>query len=163
MYVQNQSNASFVLYLNQTDLCQYDISPDSVTPEDAIELFKSHFQPPDSRPYIVSQIELFPGKNELMMFIHTEDTAPALFSFEDIEQLISAAAAAPESCASSLLFYDGDYIMAVWPPDSPLSLLLSEYGRELLCPSHIYFHILEHGKTLIMYDAIKKLKESFSK
>lgn len=163
MVIHNTKNSSFMLYLDTDDFEKLHINPESLSAEEAINIFKSYCESCGNYSFTKAYIELFPGNCDLLMFVHTENSDPALFAFDEFESLLSSVQFLPDNSTASLLFFENKYIIAVWPQDSPLSFALSEFGEELFKSPNYYSHILEHGKMLITCDAIGKLKKIFHK
>lgn len=163
MEVQTISNMSFAVYLDSRDLSEHHIKPDGITSEDTAAILRTAFQKLGRTFCSKAYVDFFPGRDEVMLFVRLNFKDPLFFRFEDFESVITAAAACGDVPFSSLFYIDGHYVLAVYrlegEPD-PISLF--EFGAQLEYPADFALHLSEHGRELILNNAISVLREKFS-
>lgn len=155
MDIQMITDRSFSIYLTGSELTARHIVPGAVSLADAEHLIEGIFGESTGR----SKVELFCGRDDLIIFVRRPEAVPEVYVFPASEPLICAACAAPEE-PSALWYAEGRYILAVWPLDSPCSVL-GEFGDRLEAPPEYLAHLKEHGKELIGQNAIARLKTTF--
>ncbi len=162
MEVQSIGNTSFAVYLSKSDLTERNIKPGAIKSEEMTEILRAAFKELGRTFCPRTYVELFPGQNELMLFVRLNFKKPVFFCFDDFEEVVSAALASTDSPLSSLFYISGRYILAVYQPEGerdPISF--SEFGQKLTFPADYVLHLAEHGQELIANNAVSILREKF--
>ena len=162
MDIQSISANSFSIYLDEGELQALRIDPRSVTEREAADIFQSALQSLGYDPGSgAAYIELFPGKQELLLFINTKLGDPVFFQFDDFEAVL-AAAANLSPCPSALTYLGGKYILTLYPAPGQTALAPCEdFGVQLPNPPRFELHLREHGKTLVFPNAVAHLQNIF--
>ena len=162
MTIQPISAASVALYLTPADLRELDVDPETLTAERTLELARDAFRQaglPLEQPV---EIETYPDKNGVLVFIHISPVQPAAWYFEDLEDLLSAAAVLGGDCPDSALYGWEDGCWLVLPgQDAGLAARLSEFGSQELEDRYIIPRLAEYGKCLIPENALAVLRRHF--
>ena len=103
MTIQPISEASVALYLTPADLRERGVCPDALTAEHTLELARDAFRqaglPLEGR----LEIETYPDKCGVLVFVHLNPTQETAWRFGDCESLLAAAAALGENCPGGAL------------------------------------------------------------
>lgn len=160
MDIQAIGGGGFTVYIGEPELHRRHMEPQSVTARDARELVRGVL---DCCETGTVSLELYPGRHELLIFVRRSAGEPEFYSFPDLESLLEALAALETDLASSLFFYNGAYILAVWPREGARVPALGEFGTPLSVPGAFLLHLREHGKTLCEGDAAGALLRVFER
>ncbi len=160
MDIQAIGSRAFTVYIGEPELHRRNIEPQSMTVSDARELVRGVLD--DSDTGSVS-LELYPGRHELLIFVRRNAGEPEFYSFPDLEALLEALAALSPDAASSLFFYNGAYILAVWPVEGARVPALCEFGAPLPRPGAFLLHLREHGKIIREGDAAEAFLRAFGR
>ena len=156
--------ASFAVYLGEGDLKTLHITPTQMTEKDTEDVLHLALRNLGKKRCRQVQTEFFPGKHELLLFIRINTGRVTFFSFDEFEDVCSAAAGCADLLPSTLTFLDGRYVLSVCPWDSAdLPSCLVEFGEHLHYPPEYELFLIEHAKTLIPNDAIATLCDYFCK
>ena len=149
---------TFSVYISESELLSRNIAPAGVSISQAEDLVRGAI----GCVHGTMMMDLFPGRHELLIFVHSDPDGPMFITFDDLEELLEASLSVSFSTASSLFLYEGKYILAVWnwTPDEAVSLL--EFGHLLELPPEFLFHLREHGCVLLEPRALQTLKSIFS-
>lgn len=163
MEIQAVSGTALTIYLNSDDLKERNLRPDSVTKRDAEALLKYAADTVGCGNVKKVYIELFPGKEEMLLFVRLSACAPLFFAFSNIEDVIAAALNVHDVMPSSLTYIDGVYILTVYPWERDMSdAVLAEYGERLAMKPEFELYLFEHGKILMRTEAIGRLNQLFT-
>ncbi len=160
MDIQAIGGGGFTVYIGEPELHRRHIEPQSVTARDARELVRGVL---DCCETGAVSLELYPGRHELLIFVRRSAGEPEFYSFPDLESLLEALAALGTDLASSLYYYDGAYILAVWPQEGARVPALCEFGAPLALSGAFLLHLREHGKVLGEGDAAETLLRAFGR
>ncbi len=158
MDIQAIGSRAFSVYIQEAELLSRHLAAGTMTARDARTLVA---------PLIGNDglgavnLELYPGRHEVLIFVSRASGEPEFFSFPDVEALIEAAGSGLGGIASSLFWYGGAYILAVWPADGRPAGALREFAEPLENPGAFLLHLREHGKLLIDGDALDTLRGYF--
>ena len=161
MLIQKIGNGSVSVYMAPDDLKLMQIEPDGMTDCDMLRVLKQVFQSMGQKMAGNVQLEIYPGRNDMLLFIRQSRMRPLFFSFSSFEDLLSAVSYS-EVLPSSLYYIDGIYILSVTPWDGDcVDSAFFEFGEKLDIEPDYMLHVTEHGKTIIGCDAINTLRSSF--
>lgn len=162
MDIQHLKGAAFAVYVSGDELREEHIDPADVTVDDTERILASAFSRLGRQREEQVFLELFPGRDDLLLFVRPARTAPLFFTFDGLEALVAAADSWHGDAASSLWYIDGRYILAVWPWDAPDDChALLEFGESLDKPPEYEPFLSEHGRILASPDALGSLRKAF--
>lgn len=159
MDVQVIGRSAFTVYIDGEELERRRLDPRSITALEARALVSSVI---GCDPFGAVSLELYPGQHELLIFVRRSSGEPEFFSFEDFEELLGAVNSCADEPTSSLFYYDGRYILAVWGFDGQTGAAFSEFAESLAFPAGYLMHLREHGRTIAEGDAVHILRSCFS-
>lgn len=159
MDIQAIGGGGFTVYIGEPELHMRHLEPQSVTVRDARELVRGVLDCCDTGAV---SLELYPGRHELLIFVLRSAGEPEFYSFPDLESLLEALSALGPR-ASSLFFYNGSYILAVWSGDGARVPALCEFGAPLSRPGAFLLHLREHGRVIRETDAAETLLRAFGR
>ena len=164
MDIQTIGSSSLTIYISPAEMRSRNIAPGSLTADDTKNILHSALDMIGQNEYTKVSLELFPGKEDLLLFVRMCLGAPLFFSFDDLELLIAAACECSDEAPSSLSFMDSRYILTVtpWEHDNAAPILY-EFGELIDAPQQYEEYIKEHGQMLIKSDALTVLKKHFTK
>jgi len=107
-------------------------------------------------------LELFAGRDSLLLVARAHSGTPYFFMFRDIECLIDAAKLCPDDIISFLSYCGDCYYLIVYPWDreAPPNALY-EYGEEFPLHPNYAFHLTEHGNVLLGPSALDEIRKRF--
>lgn len=158
MDIQAIGSRAFSVYIQEAELLRRHLAAGTMTVRDARTLVAPLI---DSDGLGAVNLELYPGRHEVLIFVSRAAGEPEFFSFPDVETLLEAAGSGLGGIASSLFWYGGAYILAVWPSDGRPAGALREFAEPLENPGAYLLHLREHGKLLIDGDALETLRGYF--
>ena len=162
MEVQPMGGGGFYIYLNRGEL------PPSISPEltaaDALRLVRRTVGREFSSSGLRYCLELYEGRDTLLLFARPGAGEPAYFAFRDLEDLIRAAQSCAPGVISFLFSYGDTYYLTVYG-DGPerIPACLCEFGEELALSRFFPLFLAEHGAALMGPYAIDKLKSVFGR
>jgi len=159
MDVQTITGRSFAVYITPDELARRKISPRDVTADAALDILS---------PILGREgdfcLDLFPGRNDLLVFVRKCWGPPLFYAFSDFEDLVSAVHACRADAPSSLYYREGTYILAVRRTDCGSSLsAFSEFGDELDLPPDYSLYLAEHAKLILPKGALNIIRAFFDK
>lgn len=95
------------------------------------------------------ELELYPGRNCILLFARLLSRNPVFYRFFDTDALIEAERSVRDLPPSTLFSYEGSYIVAITPYadlDTPPDL--SEYAERLNAPPAFMAVLRERGETM---------------
>ena len=162
MDIQFISRASYAVYIGEEELTQRGICPASVTKEQLEPILSPIFEHSSGSFEKNVYFELYPGKNDVLVFIRFASGRTEFFSFQDFEILLTAVKECSDTLPAELINLENTYILAIspWEGDAiPASLF--EFGEKLPYPPAYLYHLREHGNIIIKNYAIGRLKQLF--
>lgn len=158
MDIQAIGSRAFTVYIPESELRSRHLVAQNMTARDARSIVSSLIEC-DALGAV--NLELYPGRHEVLIFVSRSSGEPEFFTFPDVETLITAAGSGIGGIASTLFWYNGAYILAVWPSESRPAGALREFAAPLSNPGAFLLHLREHGKLLIDGDALDTLLAAF--
>ena len=99
MTIQPISPSVSLLYLTRSELQERGLHPDSLTHENTLTLAKEGLSALGLQTEDLLQLESYPDKNGLLLFIHTPPGTPTVWRFSDGDALLDAVTALPDLAA----------------------------------------------------------------
>lgn len=158
MVIQEISGLAYSVYISERELNEKHLTPSAVTAADAMELVSAITPPDRSAGRCTTQLELYPGRHELLIFVRRGPEKLRVMSFRSIEDVISAVTDGGAADPSSLFYYDNRYILVMWLRNGEA---VCEFGDEMPVTAAFLPHLYEHGRTLCDGCAVGTLKGAF--
>ena len=105
MTIQPINPSVSLLYLTRSELQERGLHPDSLTHENTLTLAKEGLSALGLQTEDLLQLESYPDKNGLLLFIHTPPGTPTVWRFPDSDALLDAAAAVQNLAAQPLYWW----------------------------------------------------------
>lgn len=162
MTIQPISAASAALYLTPADLRERGVCADELTAEHTLELTRDAFRQAGLPLEGSLEIETYPDKCGLLVFVHICPAQQTVWSFEDFESLLAAAAALGADEPDGALYWWLDRCWLVLPGrESGVSARLSEFGRQETGDPYLSARLEEYGTPLLTANAPSALRKHF--
>lgn len=158
MDIQVIGSRTYSVYIAGPELERRHLDPQGITARQAREIVRDLIGC-DGTDTV--SLELYPGRHEVLIFVRRSAGEPEFYVFYDLESLLEAIAACGREAASSLFFYNGTYILALWSDDGLRRGALCEFGEPLDLPGGFLPHLREHGRVIRDGDAAEALTEAF--
>ncbi len=158
MDIQAIGSRAFTVYIGEPELQKRHIEPRSITVSAAKELVRGVLDCPDTGTV---SLELYPGRHELLIFVRRSAGEPEFYEFSDFEAVLRALSSLSRDTASSLFYYNGTYILAVWPGEGARIQALCEFGTAAARPGAYLLHLREHARVIADGDAAEALTRFF--
>ena len=157
MDIQAINSRSFSIYISGDELTKRHITPDSVTCSEARDILR--FALGDD--FGTARMDLFPGRDEMLIFVRKNIERPALFRFYDFEDLAAAVSQCSPDDPAELIYCDDSYILVLWSWDG-VPCAPVEFGDPLDVHPDYLLHLREHGRVIFDDYAVAGLREIFS-
>jgi negative regulator of genetic competence, sporulation and motility len=156
MEIHSTGNGNFFIYVDKPEIKGYADEGD-VDAEAIVELVRQTREAPGD-----TYLEVFQGRESLLIFARSHAGTPTIFVFNSIEPLIAAARACPSESITFLAHASESYYLIYYPWDSESPpAALCEFGE--VAREHPAFarHIAEHGRVLLGPTALEDLNAIF--
>ena len=120
--------------------------------KESVKFIVSHALNLPSLPYD-TEIELYEGSDDIVIFTHLP---LSVYAFDNFEDVISACKES-RTDISALYYYDDEYILSVPMPDA----VLDEFSHRIDTNRNFDAFLNEHGKLIIPFDAVNFVKNTF--
>ena len=162
MEIQPIGSESLYIYICGEELEGFPMQSDDIGSEDAAEILKAALGEGFSEIWENAYLEMYSGRDELLLFARPHSGKPVIFAFPEIESVIYSARCCRESIISYLSLLGEEYYLILYPwrgksPPEPFF----EYGELCQLPPLFALHILEHGKILAGPAAIDEINSVF--
>lgn len=161
MIVQNIGTRALSMYIDSDELSDLGLSPEKIGQHEANQLLRKALNEKSLKEWKAAEMEVYPGKDSILLFVRRKSTKPCYFSFSDFEALISACKLC-KPLPSSLIQIESKYLLTVYPfeGDNPPAIL-SEYGTQLDLSTCLAIHYEEQGQYIFMEKAIALIQKYF--
>jgi len=161
MIIQNIGTRALSMYIDSKELDEMGLRPDEIGQQEAGQLLKKALDDSSLKQWKAAEMEVYPGKDSILLFVRRKSTKPFHFVFNDFEALISASEFCQE-LPSSLIDLNGKYLLTVFPleGDSPPAAL-SEFGNSVDVSPCLSIHYEEQGKYIFSQQAISEIRRLF--
>lgn len=146
MTIQPIGSSTLVLYLTFSDLQERGLHPDSLTQEHTLELAREGLFLISKTASDPLELESYPDKNGLLLFIHISPPAQSVWRFMDSNAFLDAVFSMPNITAAALYWWNesiwlipadnADYSLSEFADliesDPLLSARLAEYATPLI-------------------------------
>lgn len=105
MTIQSISPTASLLYLTCAELQERGLHPDFLTHQDTWNLAKEGLSTLGRTADDLLELESYPDKHGLLLFLHTPPNAPAVWRFADSDCLLDAITALPNLAAQPLYWW----------------------------------------------------------
>lgn len=162
MTIQPISAASVALYLTPADLRERGVCADDLNAEYTLELTRDAFRQAGLPLEGSLEIETYPDKCGLLVFVHLSPARQTIWFFEDFESLLAAAAALGTDESDGALYWWNDRCWLVLPGrETDISARLSEFGSQETGDPYILSRLEEYGIPLLTANAPSALRKHF--
>lgn len=162
MTIQPISAASVALYLTPADLRERGVCSDALTAKDTLELTRHAFRQAGLPLEGALEIESYPDKCGLLVFVHINPPGQTVWAFDDLESLLGGAAALGAEEPDGALYWWEDRCWLVLPGrETDISARLSEFGSQETGDPYIAARLEEYGTPLLPARAPSALRKYF--
>lgn len=162
MTIQPISAASAALYFTSADLQEHGFHPDELTDEQILLLAQQALSQSKLTLDAPLEIETYPDKHGLLIFVRTTAPLETVWCFEDFEHLLAAAVTLGEHDTDGALYRWEKHSWLVLPGhDARISAHLSEFGRSAARDPYIRAKLAEYGTLILPEQALSTLKAYF--
>lgn len=163
MTINHIGTRAMSLYITETELRTYDLTPDTIGREDAMGLLKLALTETRLDRWEAAELEVYPGKDSVLLFARRKSGVPKHFLFPAFEVLVQVSHLVPDLLPSSLARTEAGYVLTIYPyeGDQPPAVFY-EYGEPLPGASCLPAHWTEQGQMLIASSAIACLRGNFA-
>jgi len=146
------------LYITAPELEARNLCPQSLNRSDALDLLATALAESRLDGWEAAELELFPGREGVLLFARRKSGLPRHFHFFDFETLLQAVHTCPDALPSTLARVGNGYLLTVYPfeGESPPSALY-EFGIALGQNTYLEAHLTEQGEVLIPNAAMSAL------
>jgi len=150
------------LYITAPELYARNLSPESLNRADALDLLALALTESRLDGWEAAELELFPGREGVLLFARRKSGLPRHFQFFDFELLLQAVHTCPDTLPSTLARVQEGYLLTVYPFEGELPpSALYEFGTALGQNSYLEAHLTEQGEVLIPNAAMSALSTHF--
>ena len=162
MTIQPIRAASVALYLTPADLRERGVCPDALTAEHTLELARDAFRQAGLPLERLLEIETYPDKCGVLVFVHISPAQQRVWRFEDFESLLEAAYVLGGDGPDGALYWWEDSCWLVLPAqeDGP-DARLSEFADEETGDPYIHARLEEYGIPLLAEGTLAALRQYF--
>lgn len=128
MTIQPIGPSATLLYLTRSELQERGLHPDSLTHEHTLNLAREGLSTLGRTADDLLELESYPDKNGLLLFIHTPPSVPAVWRFPDGDSLLDAAAVLPDLSARPLYWWKDAFWLVAQPE---FDVVLSEFADRI--------------------------------
>jgi hypothetical protein len=158
MNVQEIGRTSYLIVVTREELNKNNLSLSGLNAEEICRLAQLDEPPALGRVCF----EIYPGKDELMIFARFGGSGTEAYGFRELEDLIRGAKLCPDMFSSELILRGELYILVMTPWDGEtVPWGLSEFGDRLRISAELLPHLREQGRTLISNNALETLRNVF--
>lgn len=161
MIVQNIGTRAISMYIDKKELIEMGLHPDEIGQQEANQLLKRALDDGSISQWKTAEMEVYPGKDSILLFVRRKSLKPFYFVFPNFEALVSACQMC-RSMPSSVNSVDGKYLLTIYPMegDDPPAIL-SEFGSQIEISQCLAFHYEEQGEYIFAEQAISKIQKYF--
>lgn len=164
MTIQPISSTSMALFLTPTDLHQRGIRSEELTNEHTLALIQEALCQAGLSPGGSLEIESYPDKCGLLIFVHITSEVQSTWRFEDSEALLAAAATLEDETVGGTLYWWEDHFWLILPRCSErIRALLSEFGTPETAAPYLSARLNEYGTVLLPANALSALCRYFKR
>ena len=162
MIVSHIGNRAMSLYITAPELQARSLCPQSLSRSDALDLLALALTENRLDGWEAAELELFPGREGVLLFARRKSGLPRHFHFSDFELLLQAVQACPDALPSTLARIEEGYLLTVYPFEGELPpFALYEFGIALGQNAYLEAHLTEQGEVLIPNAAMSALCTHF--
>lgn len=163
MTIQPISAVSAALYFTSADLQECGVRIDRLTAERTLELTKDAFRQAGLPLDSVLELETYPDKCGLLVFVHMAPARQTVWRFDDCEALLAAVnSLGPEGADGSLYWWEGHWWLVLPGQENDTSARMAEFGSEKTDAPYILARLAEYGALLLPSHAPSTLRNHFS-
>lgn len=161
MTIQAIGKTSYIIVITEAELKKENLSVEDFSQADAEKLYQLTMSA-QLRDGMKVCLEVYTGKDELMVFVRYGEGNITVICFENFEDLLAAVRICPEMSGSELLFDGERYILVLelWDGDV-IPQGVYEFGESMNVESQYIPWLREHCVKIIAGKAIETLMSVF--
>lgn len=128
MTIQPIGPFTSLLYLTRAELQERGLHPDHLTREHTLALAKEGLSSLNRAAADPLELESYPDKSGLLLFIHTPPDVPTVWRFPDCDALLDAVASLQSLAAQPLYWWQDAFWLVAQPEPNPA---LSEFADQI--------------------------------
>jgi len=163
MTINHIGISAMSLHVTESELKTLSLSPEKIGKDEALSLLRLALTEKRLDDWEVAELEVYPGRDSVLVFARRRSGSPKHFLFRDFEALVQAAHLASDLLPSCLARTDDGYVLTVYPfeGDRPPAVLY-EYGDAFAGTAYLTAHWKEQQQLLIEAEAISCLQAHFA-
>ncbi|NLG52765.1 MAG: adaptor protein MecA [Clostridiales bacterium] len=169
MTVQTINKSSIAVFMDLDELSSEGICIEEINANRTMMLAKQAFQHIGLQIEGELEVEAYINNQCIMVFASIRDKITdvyALYRFSAFEDMLSCVLAISEISKpkSTLLYYKENYYLALHEePCAGIKRNSDEFGESVTSPEIRFLHLIEHGETICLGNALRKLTLAFGK
>lgn len=162
MTISHIGSQNLSLYITESDLKEHNIDIDCFGQKEALLFLQQALEDSNTDTWKAAQVEIYPGKNSLLLFARRKTGNPSHFFFSSLENLIQVAHQAKGPIPACLYQSQGGYLLSVSPFEGDtLPYLFTEFATNLTEEHFFHLHLKEQGSLIFPDFALCQIKEHF--
>ena len=162
MTVSHIGARSISLYITEAELSLHNIDIHHFDCKDALALLHQALGAPHAEAWAAAELEIYPGKDSLLLFARQKTGKPSYFFFPHFEALLHCVARNERTLPSCLYQLEQAYILSVCAYEGEcIPAVFHEFGTELKTNSYIEAHVQEQATQILSGNALCQLKTHF--
>ena len=162
MTVSHIGAHSISLYITEAELLLHNIDINDFDCKDALTLLNQALGAPQAKAWAAAELEIYPGKDSLLLFARQKTGAPSYFFFPHFEALLLCVQQNERALPSCLYQLGQAYILSVCTYEGDvLPAVFHEFGTQLKTNSYIEAHMQEQATQILSNSALCQLKAHF--
>ena len=151
----------FSVYICTKELIERHLDPENFSAAQAAELLGETVWGKKNGEKM--KLELYPGKAEMLIFVHLGFSEPRFVSLGDGESLVQALTECQTEDIELLTYINNAFVLTVYPFSEENTLGgLEEFGEILNVPAEFELYLREHGEYNLSRREIEEIKRLFS-
>lgn len=158
---QSVTDRSVALLLDKSELCSLGLD-DDLSGAAVRRLVTSALSAGGQTPWPEMETEIYMGNDTILILARPAHSDIHSFSFDNFEDMLSAAAFFSIDFPGSLTYLDGNYYLSLRCRARDIPNQVYEYGAAVECADGFTAHLAEYGDCIIKSHALSLLQEYFS-
>ena len=163
MTISNIGATALSIHISEEELQSKNLNLATIGQVEALLLFNFALKEKRLEDWEFSEIELFPGRDSLLLFARRKSGTPKHFLFDDFETLLTASKLCETSLPSTLSRTETGYLLSIYPFEGDRApAIFYEFANEVQGAAHLSDHFAEQGRVLIAKNALQMLQTHFA-
>ena len=162
MIISHIGNRAVSLYITEAELKEKNLTIETINQDQVQALLNLALQESRLDGWEAAELEVFPGKDALLLFARRKSGKARHVLFANFESLVTAAHLCADELPSALSQTPAGYILTVYPFEGDvLPAVFDEYGTEIPGCNYLAEHYAEQGDTICNSRALRMIKSYF--